>query len=207
MINRTPPANENHPTRCQTRLMLCPKPLKDLGAGSGTVDSGRLENKMKQALALSPDIDSGWPLRLLGAPYLKAPAWPNGIAATATRRWNCWKKQPRNIQDIRLTTCFIHRHFGMKVTRLPSSSIKPNSLSGRSCCPRAIGDTTKSPGKRNSTSFDRNVEKPVRRNSNHWRRHLNKQNIQPLGQTSDLKLPCQLINYIDPRYRKGAQKT
>ncbi|MEI6066816.1 MAG: sterol transporter outer membrane protein BstC [Methylococcaceae bacterium] len=40
---------------------------------------GRLESEMKQALALSPDIDNGGPLRLLGALYLKAPAWPNGI--------------------------------------------------------------------------------------------------------------------------------
>ncbi|TAK63453.1 MAG: hypothetical protein EPO18_06940 [Methylobacter sp.] len=39
----------------------------------------RLEDEMKQALALSPDIDDGGPLRLLGALYLKAPAWPNGI--------------------------------------------------------------------------------------------------------------------------------
>ena len=40
---------------------------------------GRLENEMKQAVALSPDIDDGGPLRLLGTLYLKAPAWPNGI--------------------------------------------------------------------------------------------------------------------------------
>jgi hypothetical protein len=40
---------------------------------------GRLESEMKQALALSPDIDDGGPLRLLGTLYLKAPAWPNGI--------------------------------------------------------------------------------------------------------------------------------
>jgi len=40
---------------------------------------GRLEAEMKQAVALSPDIDDGGPLRLLGALYLKAPAWPNGI--------------------------------------------------------------------------------------------------------------------------------
>ncbi|WP_411727958.1 sterol transporter outer membrane protein BstC [Methyloglobulus sp.] len=40
---------------------------------------GRLEGEMKQALALSPDIDDGGPLRLLGTLYLKAPAWPNGI--------------------------------------------------------------------------------------------------------------------------------
>ncbi|MBS3951524.1 MAG: tetratricopeptide repeat protein [Methylomicrobium sp.] len=40
---------------------------------------GRLEDEMKQAVALSPDIDSGGPLRLLGMLYLKAPAWPNGI--------------------------------------------------------------------------------------------------------------------------------
>jgi len=40
---------------------------------------GRLESEMKQALALSPDIDDGGPLRLLGALYLKAPAWPDGI--------------------------------------------------------------------------------------------------------------------------------
>ena len=40
---------------------------------------GRLENEMKQALALSPDLDDGGPLRLLGSLYLKAPAWPNGI--------------------------------------------------------------------------------------------------------------------------------
>ena len=43
----------------------------------GSLD--RLENEMKQAVALSPDIDSGGPLRLLGTLYLKAPAWPNGI--------------------------------------------------------------------------------------------------------------------------------
>jgi len=39
----------------------------------------RLESEMKHAVALSPDIDDGGPLRLLGALYLKAPAWPNGI--------------------------------------------------------------------------------------------------------------------------------
>lgn len=39
----------------------------------------RLESEMKQAQDLSPDIDDGGPLRLLGALYLKAPAWPNGI--------------------------------------------------------------------------------------------------------------------------------
>lgn len=40
---------------------------------------GRLENEMKQAVALTPDIDNGGPLRILGALYLKAPAWPDGI--------------------------------------------------------------------------------------------------------------------------------
>ncbi|WP_232216396.1 sterol transporter outer membrane protein BstC [Methylobacter marinus] len=39
----------------------------------------RLEGAMKRALALNPDIDHGGPLRLLGALYLKAPAWPSGI--------------------------------------------------------------------------------------------------------------------------------
>lgn len=39
----------------------------------------RLEDEMKQAVALSPDLDHGGPLRILGALYLKAPAWPNGI--------------------------------------------------------------------------------------------------------------------------------
>lgn len=39
----------------------------------------RLEGEMKQALALSPDIDDGGPMRILGTLYLKAPAWPNGI--------------------------------------------------------------------------------------------------------------------------------
>jgi tetratricopeptide (TPR) repeat protein len=40
---------------------------------------GRLEHEMKRARALSPDIDDGGPLRVLGMLYLKAPAWPNGI--------------------------------------------------------------------------------------------------------------------------------
>jgi tetratricopeptide (TPR) repeat protein len=40
---------------------------------------GRLESEMKQAVALSPGIDDGGPLRLLGALYLKAPPWPSGI--------------------------------------------------------------------------------------------------------------------------------
>nr|WP_305907531.1 hypothetical protein [Methylomarinum sp. Ch1-1]MDP4520293.1 hypothetical protein [Methylomarinum sp. Ch1-1] len=39
----------------------------------------RLEREMQQALILNPDIDHGGPLRLLGALYLKAPAWPTGI--------------------------------------------------------------------------------------------------------------------------------
>ncbi len=40
---------------------------------------GRLENEMKRALALSPEIDDGGPLRILGMLYLKAPAWPKGM--------------------------------------------------------------------------------------------------------------------------------
>lgn len=40
---------------------------------------GRLENELKRAVDLSPQIDDGGPLRVLGALYLKAPAWPNGI--------------------------------------------------------------------------------------------------------------------------------
>ena len=39
----------------------------------------RLEGEMKKALAQSPEIDEGGPLRLLGTLYIKAPAWPNGI--------------------------------------------------------------------------------------------------------------------------------
>ena len=40
---------------------------------------GRLENEMQRAVALSPDIDDGGPLRILGTLYLKAPAWPKGV--------------------------------------------------------------------------------------------------------------------------------
>ena len=39
----------------------------------------RLEQEMKKAMELTPDIDSGGPLRLLGTLYSKAPAWPDGI--------------------------------------------------------------------------------------------------------------------------------
>jgi len=39
----------------------------------------RLESEMNQAVSLSPDIDDGGPMRILGALYLKAPAWPSGI--------------------------------------------------------------------------------------------------------------------------------
>lgn len=39
----------------------------------------RLEKEMKKAMELTPDIDSGGPLRLLGTLYSKAPAWPDGI--------------------------------------------------------------------------------------------------------------------------------
>ena len=44
---------------------------------AGNID--RLETELKQAVALSPDIDEGGPLRVLGSLYLKAPAWPSGI--------------------------------------------------------------------------------------------------------------------------------
>ncbi len=39
----------------------------------------RLEGEMKTALALSPNLDDGGPMRLLGTLYIKAPAWPSGI--------------------------------------------------------------------------------------------------------------------------------
>jgi hypothetical protein len=39
----------------------------------------RLEREMKRAVELSPELDDGGPLRLLGMLYLKAPPWPNGI--------------------------------------------------------------------------------------------------------------------------------
>jgi hypothetical protein len=38
----------------------------------------RLQEQMKQAAALSPNLDDGGPLRILGMFYLKAPAWPKG---------------------------------------------------------------------------------------------------------------------------------
>jgi len=39
----------------------------------------RLEREMKRAVELSPELDDGGPLRLLGMLYLKAPPWPAGI--------------------------------------------------------------------------------------------------------------------------------
>lgn len=39
----------------------------------------RLEREMKRAVELSPEVDDGGPLRLLGMLYLKAPPWPSGI--------------------------------------------------------------------------------------------------------------------------------
>lgn len=42
----------------------------------------RLESELKRAVALSPDIDDGGPLRVLGLLYLKAPPWPSGIGDT-----------------------------------------------------------------------------------------------------------------------------
>ncbi len=39
----------------------------------------RLQSEMERALALDPAIDNGGPLRLLGALYLQAPPWPQGI--------------------------------------------------------------------------------------------------------------------------------
>ncbi len=39
----------------------------------------RLEREMKRAVVLSPELDDGGPLRLLGMLYLKAPPWPAGI--------------------------------------------------------------------------------------------------------------------------------
>ena len=39
----------------------------------------RLQGEMQRAAELSPDIDDGGPLRLLGILYLKAPPWPTGF--------------------------------------------------------------------------------------------------------------------------------
>ena len=39
----------------------------------------RLEEELQKSVQLSPSVDDGGPLRLLGMLYLKAPAWPNGI--------------------------------------------------------------------------------------------------------------------------------
>ena len=38
-----------------------------------------LEQELQKSAQLSPGVDDGGPLRLLGMLYLKAPAWPNGI--------------------------------------------------------------------------------------------------------------------------------
>jgi hypothetical protein len=39
----------------------------------------RLENELRRAVVLSPDVDAGGPLRVLGMLYLRAPPWPTGI--------------------------------------------------------------------------------------------------------------------------------
>lgn len=39
----------------------------------------RLEQELQTAVRLSPGVDDGGPLRLLGMLYLKAPSWPTGI--------------------------------------------------------------------------------------------------------------------------------
>lgn len=39
----------------------------------------RLQGEMQRAVDLSPEIDHGGPLRLLGMLYLKAPPWPTGF--------------------------------------------------------------------------------------------------------------------------------
>jgi hypothetical protein len=39
----------------------------------------RLEQELKKATDLTPSVDDGGPLRLLGMLYLKAPPWPTGI--------------------------------------------------------------------------------------------------------------------------------
>lgn len=39
----------------------------------------RLEESLNKAVRLSPAVDGGGPLRLLGMLYLKAPPWPSGI--------------------------------------------------------------------------------------------------------------------------------
>ena len=39
----------------------------------------RLQSEMQRAVDLSPEIDDGGPLRLLGILYLKAPPWPTGF--------------------------------------------------------------------------------------------------------------------------------
>ena len=39
----------------------------------------RLEREAARALDLTPDVDDGGPMRLLGMLYLKAPPWPSGI--------------------------------------------------------------------------------------------------------------------------------
>jgi hypothetical protein len=39
----------------------------------------RLQGEMQRAVDLSPEIDDGGPLRLLGMLYLKAPPWPTGF--------------------------------------------------------------------------------------------------------------------------------
>jgi hypothetical protein len=38
-----------------------------------------LQGEMQRAVDLSPEIDDGGPLRLLGILYLKAPPWPTGF--------------------------------------------------------------------------------------------------------------------------------
>jgi hypothetical protein len=62
--------------------MLCPKPLKDLGAGSGAVDSGRLENEMKQALELLEKAAKEHPGHPLNHLFYSQALWDEGDEAS-----------------------------------------------------------------------------------------------------------------------------
>ena len=40
---------------------------------------GRIEDELKRAMDLDPEVDEGGPVRVLGMLYFKAPSWPQGI--------------------------------------------------------------------------------------------------------------------------------
>jgi hypothetical protein len=112
----------------------------------------RLQGEMQRAVDLSPEIDDGGPLRLLGILYLKAPPWPTGFG-DGEKPLELLREAVEKHPDHPLNHLFYAEVLWEADESSPVERIETELATGMRLLAEGTGATTERPGKTSSTGF------------------------------------------------------